>query len=92
MNIKKLHGKFLQLPNVIQTTLSIAAIVFVSIALSVPIIVTLMFFDRSHCLDSPHPRRYNGKCEEYHNGEWGEPRTPESGIYYYNGAGNRITK
>lgn len=90
MKIKKLQGKISQLPDAIQVALFVAAALCVATVISIAIVETLMFFDRSRCLDSQYPRRWNTDCEEYRDGEWGEPS--KDSIYYYNGAGSRITE
>lgn len=91
MNTKKLQEKIKQLPNVIQMTLGIVAILFAAIAVAIILVKTRMVFDKSLCLDSQYPRRWNnGICEEYRDDKWGKPS--ESGIYYYNEAGSRTTE
>lgn len=87
MNIKKIEENFRRLPELIQLGFFAVVAIFITLA----IVNTLMLFDRSYCLDSPHPRRYSGKCEEYYDGRWVEPPRRDS-IYYYNGEGSRITR
>lgn len=91
MNIKKLWGKILRLPENIQMAFGVIAVLFAIIAISIILVKTMMFFDKSLCLDSQYPRRWdNGICEEYRDDKWGKPS--ESGIYYYNEAGSRTTE
>jgi len=96
MNIKKLYKKLyekiLQLPIIIQAILDLVVLGSVATVITIIMVGILIFFCRSRCLDSQYPRRYqmNGVCEEYRNGEWGEPS--KDSIYYYNGAGSRVTE